>query len=458
VKIFFSYITGIRFFLIFVVLFIFCKVLNAQNTVVAYYPDWMESILPPQDIEFQNLTYVFHAFAWPQSNGNIDYYSGMFNYGLANAAHNAGKKVLLALGGWGQSDGFAPMAADSLARNNFINNVVQLISGKNYDGVDFDWEFPANVTEGKNLTKLIMELRERFNQENPEWLITMAVSVGSYNGQYLEFSKLINYIDWFSMMGYDIHGSWTVHAGHNAPIYQPSNCSDGADDLGLIFLKVERQVPGNKILLGVPFYGKEFESTGLYQPITGSVTDLTYSDIAPRISSSNWEYNWDDFSRVPYLLNTEHTKFVTYDDTMSIRIKCDYAKENQLAGIMIWSLGQDLVSNKQPLLETIGKNMGQVTSAESNIEQNPKGFYLFDNYPNPFNPSTKIEYIVTETSMITLKVFDSLGREVTTLVNEIKSPGKYEVNFDGKELASGVYMYVLTSGNYSQIKKMILLK
>ncbi len=457
-KIFFNFISHKNFLLILVALFISCNFLNAQNTVVAYYPDWIHFTLPPQDIEFENLTCVVHAFAWPQSNGNINYYSGMFNYNLASKTHNAGKKVLLAFGGWGQSDGFAPMAADSLARNNFINNVVQLISDKNYDGIDIDWEFPASITEGKNLTKLVKELRERFNQENPEWLITMAVSVGSYNGQYIEFSKLIDYVDWFSMMGYDLHGSWTVHSGHNAPIYQPSNCSDGADDLGLIFLKVERQVPGNKILLGVPFYGKEFDATGLYQPISGSVTDLNYSDVAPRISNSNWEYNWDDFSKVPYLLNTDHTKFVTYDDTMSIRIKCDYAKENQLAGIMIWSLGQDLVSNRQPLLETIGKNIGLVTSVETNFNEQVNGFRLFDNYPNPFNPTTKIIFIVPETSFVTVRVFDTLGREVSTLVDGIKAPGRYEVNFDGTGLASGVYTYMLTLGNYSQIKKMILLK
>ena len=447
-----------KFFLIFLTLFTYSNFIKAQNKVVGYYPDWLESTLPPQSVEFENLTHVVHAFAWPQSNGDISYYQGMFNYGLADAVHNVDEKILLAFGGWGQSNGFTPLTADSLARNNFINKVVELLSDKSYDGIDLDWEYPSTTIEGKNLTKLVKELRERFNQENPEWLITMAVSAGSYYGQYLEFNKLINYVDWFSIMGYDFHGSWTAHAGHNAPIYQPSNCSDGADDLGIIFLKVERQVPGNKILLGVPFYGKEFESTGLYQPITGNVTDLYSSDIVPRITNSNWEYNWDDFSMVPYLLNTDHTKFVTYDDTMSIRIKCDYAKENQLAGIMIWALGQDLVSNKQPLLETIGKNMGLVTSVEINVKQAPKGFYLLDNYPNPFNPTTKIEYLVPETSMMTLKVFDSLGREVSTLVDEIKSPGKYEVNFDGSDLTSGVYMYVLTAGNYSQIKKMILLK
>ncbi len=457
-KVFFGYISSKKYFLIIVILFTCSNFVYAQNKVVGYYPDWLESTLPPQNIEFENLTHVVHAFAWPQSSGNISYYQAMFNYGLASAVHNAGKKILLAFGGWGQSDGFAPLAADSLARNNFTNKVVELLLDKGYDGIDLDWEYPASTAEGKNLTKLVKELRERFNQENPEWIITMAVSAGSYTGQYIEFDKLVDYVNWFSMMGYDFHGSWTAHAGHNAPIYQPSNCNDGADDLGLIYLKVERQVPGNKILLGVPFYGKEIDATGLYQPITGSVTDLYFSDIATRIMNSNWNYNWDDFSKVPYLLNTDHTKFVTYDDTMSIRIKCDYAKENQLGGVMIWALGQDIVSNKQPLLETIGKNMGLVTSVKTNFIYLTNGFYLSDNYPNPFNPTTKIEYIVPETSMITLKVSDFLGREVSTLVDEIKSPGKYEVNFDGSGLASGVYIYVLISGNYSQTKKMILLK
>ena len=457
-KIFYNQIIAKSFFSIFLIVTVSINFAYSQNIVVGYYPDWLELTLPPQTIEFENLTHVVHAFAWPQSNGNISFYQGMFNYGLVSATHNAGRKVLLALGGWGHSDGFAPLAADSLARNIFINNVVELINDKNYDGIDLDWEYPSNIIERKNLTKLIKEIREKFDQENPEWLITMAVSGGSYNGQYIEFSELVDYIDWFSMMGYDYHGSWTIHAGHNAPIYQPSNCNDGADDLGIIFLKTARQVPGNKLLLGVPFYGKEFDATGLYQPITGNVTDLYYSDIAPRLSSSNWEYYWDDFSKVPYLLNTDHTKFVTYDDTISIRIKCEYAKENQLAGIMFWALGQDIISNKQILLETIGKNMGLTTSVETNVNQSDNGFYLYDNYPNPFNPITKITYIVPGTSFVTLRIFDSIGEEVTTLVDEIKPTGKYEVDFDGTGLASGVYTYMLSSGNFTQIKKMILLK
>ena len=88
----------------------------------------------------------------------------------------------------------------------------------------------------------------------------------------------------------------------------------------------------------------------------------------------------------------------------------------------------------------------------------PENFKLFQNYPNPFNPTTKINYQVPQTAFVTLKVYDLLGREVATLVNEEKSAGSYEVEFDGSNLSSGIYFYKLQTENYSSVKKMILLK
>jgi chitinase len=438
-------------------LFISSNLVHSQNLVVGYYPDWLNSTLPPQNIKYENLTHIIHAFAWPDTMGEIQMYSGMPGINLINAVHNAGKKILLAFGGWGQSAGFAPMAADSLRRINFIDNIVEFLSQYGYDGVDLDWEFPSNIIQGKNLTKLVKELRLRFNQENPDWLVTMAVSAGSWSGQYFEYNLMANDVNWFAMMGYDFHGSWTSHAGHNAPLYQPSNCFDGASDIGIKYLSITRQIPKNKLLLGVPFYGKEFTAAGLYQTQSG-VTDIQYTTVYPRINNVNWEYYWDDFSKVPYLQNTAHTKVVTFDDTASIRYKCEYAIDNQLSGIMIWALGQDVVGSSQPLLETIGREMGLVTSIETFPEKIASGFYLYDNYPNPFNPSTKIEYYIPETSFVTLKVFDILGIEVSTLVNEMKFTGKHNINFDAADLSSGLYTYVLSAGNFLQSKKMLLLK
>ena len=95
----------------------------------------------------------------------------------------------------------------------------------------------------------------------------------------------------------------------------------------------------------------------------------------------------------------------------------------------------------------------------------PKTFSLSQNYPNPFNPSTKIKFTIPgvvdenfrplQTQII---VYDILGRKVTTLVNEPKAPGNYEITFNASQLASGVYFYRLTSGSFVQTKKMILLR
>ena len=83
---------------------------------------------------------------------------------------------------------------------------------------------------------------------------------------------------------------------------------------------------------------------------------------------------------------------------------------------------------------------------------------LAQNYPNPFNPNTKIKYQVGNDGFVSLEVFNSLGEVVATLVNEIKQAGTYQMFFNGANLPSGVYVYILKSGNFIQSKKMILLK
>ena len=88
----------------------------------------------------------------------------------------------------------------------------------------------------------------------------------------------------------------------------------------------------------------------------------------------------------------------------------------------------------------------------------PETFKLYANYPNPFNPATKIKYAVSQTVFTTLKVYSILGSEIATLVNEEKTPGIYELNFNASNLPSGTYIYRLQAGSYIESKKMILLK
>ena len=87
-----------------------------------------------------------------------------------------------------------------------------------------------------------------------------------------------------------------------------------------------------------------------------------------------------------------------------------------------------------------------------------KGFNLSQNFPNPFNPSTNISFSVQHLSFVTLKVYDALGEEAASLINEEKSPGTYTINFNAQNLSSGVYYYRIQAGNFSETRKMILLK
>lgn len=87
-----------------------------------------------------------------------------------------------------------------------------------------------------------------------------------------------------------------------------------------------------------------------------------------------------------------------------------------------------------------------------------ENYALMNNYPNPFNPSTTIEFQIPERNFVTLKICDMLGTEVATLINEEKPMGKYEINFDASKLSSGMYVYILQAGDFREMKKMILLK
>ena len=99
------------------------------------------------------------------------------------------------------------------------------------------------------------------------------------------------------------------------------------------------------------------------------------------------------------------------------------------------------------LLFKTGTELGEVLTYE-----------LSSNFPNPFNPATTIKYQIPNAGFVTLKVYDVLGNEVATLVNERKEKGRYQITFDASVLSSGVYIYQIRSGNFIDTKKMILMK
>jgi hypothetical protein len=99
-----------------------------------------------------------------------------------------------------------------------------------------------------------------------------------------------------------------------------------------------------------------------------------------------------------------------------------------------------------------------LTSVKESGTEYPGSFSLAQNYPNPFNPATTINYSIPKQSNVTIKVYNVLGKEIMTLVNEYKSTGNYKVEFDAKNLSSGIYFYQMKTNEFIQTKKMSLLK
>ena len=102
--------------------------------------------------------------------------------------------------------------------------------------------------------------------------------------------------------------------------------------------------------------------------------------------------------------------------------------------------------------------MDTATTSINPERELPHNFYLEQNYPNPFNPSTTIKYSIPKQSNVKIKVFDILGREVITLLNDNKIAGNYSLTFDGSDLSTGIYFYQIRTGNFTQTKKMIILR
>ncbi len=459
---------ALRRMVVLAAVFLFAEVsVSAQQhyRVIGYYTMWGRATLPASAVMFNDLTHINHAFAWPDTDGGIVSAEATVDTAIINTTHRAGRKILLSVGGAGavQTANFAIVAADSARRKAFVDHVVEHLAAFHYDGVDLDWEGPSSLAEKANEVTLVQELRAAFRATDTTWLITMAIGSSNWSGQWHDYTSLILSVDWFNAMEYDFHGSWSQIAGHNAPLYVGADPAADLDrysiDQSIGYLTVDRAIPKGKLVLGLPFYGKSFGTSTLYASYAGE-QELAYRDIVSAVETGSWTYVWDDGSMAPYFTSVAPPRLISFDDSASIAIKCQYTRNKGLSGVMIWELSQDVIGQNQPLMDVVGAQMGTAIGVPAAPAMLPAGFVLYDNYPNPFNPSTAIRFAIPAAAHVILKVFDMLGREVATLLDEDRAAGMGTVLFDAShyDLASGVYFYRISAGTFTQTKKMILMK
>lgn len=231
--------------------------------------------------------------------------------------------VMVSIGGWG-SGRFSEMAADPALRDAFCKDCKRIVDEFNLDGIDIDWEYPSSNAAGissskddiDNFTLLMKGIRAAIGEDK---YLTLATSAGA---GYYKFTDFIEDVDFVNIMAYDMANA----PKHHSPLYA-SPIANGTSD-GAVKKHILAGVPANKLVLGMPFYGRGGQKYAGYQD---------FNKVAP--DPELFTVCWDDEAKVPYIMDKEGDMVFGFENEKSLGIKCDYILENDLHGAMYWEYG-----------------------------------------------------------------------------------------------------------------------
>ncbi|XP_034949462.1 uncharacterized protein Cht6 [Chelonus insularis] len=393
---------------------------HAEKRVVCYYTNW--SVYRPGTAKFSpqninpylctHLIYAFGGFTKDNTLKPFDKYQDIEKGGYAKftglKTYNKNLKTMLAIGGWNEgSSRFSPMVADPSRRRAFVKNAVKFLRQNHFDGLDLDWEYPAFRDGGKprdknNYADLVQELREEFERESsktgrPRLLLSMAIPAGiEYLEKGYDLPRLNEYLDFFNLLSYDYHSAFEPAVNHHSPLYglEEDNEYNYDNELTIdytISYLLKHDVSSDKIILGIPTYGRSYtlfnkDATEIGSPADGPGEEgeatrekgyLAYYEICENIGKSDeWEVVQPNPKAMgPYAFRDN--QWVGYDDENIVRVKAHYVNEKSLGGIMFWSIDNDDFRGKcherpYPLIEAAKEAMLTSDSGRSQTTQKPK--------------------------------------------------------------------------------------
>ncbi len=295
----------------------------------------MEYVLGnPKNIDPRFLDAVIYAFVEINSDGTLFVPTPAFLNQLVNLKKSKPElKVIAAIGGWG-ADGFSDAALTPTSRYNFAREVNKLINKYNLDGIDIDWEYPGTSAAGiksrpedkENFTLLLTAIRDVIGDN--KWLSIAAVGDQATLNRGFEIEKINPLIDYFNLMSYDFTAGETGERGkrHQANLYDSDLALDGYNVDKWINNLINAGMPSEKILLGVPFYGR-----------LGATLTKSYDQLRKNfINKDGYIYKFDEEAKAPYLVNQNGEFAMSFDNDLSIYFKGQYVRENCLGGIFAW--------------------------------------------------------------------------------------------------------------------------
>ena len=302
-------------------------------------PIVMEYVLGnPQNVDPKLLDAVIYAFVEINEDGSLNVPAPRYlQYLVSLRSSNPDLLVIAAIGGWG-ADGFSDAASTPRSRYDFARQVNRLINTYGLDGIDIDWEYPGSSASGiksspndkENFTLLLTAIRDVIGDD--KWLSIAGIGDNEYINRSLEVDKVAPIISHFNLMSYDFTAGETGDNGrkHQANLYESDLSLPGYSIDDMIQNLINNGMPSEKILLGVPFYGR------LGATITKSYDDLRRN----YINKNGYEYRFDDQAKVPYLVK-DGQYAMSFENELSIYIKAQYVLNNCLGGIFSWTSTYD---------------------------------------------------------------------------------------------------------------------
>ncbi|MEG1311718.1 MAG: glycoside hydrolase family 18 protein [Romboutsia sp.] len=299
----------------------------------------MEYVLGnPSNVDPQLLDAIIYAFVEINPDGTLFVPTPKFlNQILDLKAEKPSLKVIAAIGGWG-ADGFSDAALTPASRYSFAREAQKLIKEYGLDGIDIDWEYPSSSASGiqsrpedkENFTLLLTALRDVLGDD--VWLSVAGTGETGYINKSIEVSEIAPIIDYFNLMSYDFTAgeTGTNALKHQANLYDSDKSLPGYSVDSMVRNLESAGMPSEKILLGVPFYGR------LGATITRSYDELRKD----YINKNGYEFKFDKQAQVPYLVKNGEFA-MSYDDALSIFLKSQYVLKNCLGGIFSWTSTYD---------------------------------------------------------------------------------------------------------------------